>query len=94
MSQAIRVLGGGAWGSALAQLARAAGHDVAVWSRSSPDERLAATADALIVAVPAQAVRQVLASITIPSGAAIIISAKGIERGSGLCGSSLGPGTG
>lgn len=83
MSQAIRVLGGGAWGSALAQLARAAGHDVAIWSRSNPDDRLAATAEALIVAVPAQAVRQVLSDVAIPSAAAIIISAKGIERGSG-----------
>ncbi len=83
MSRRIRVLGGGAWGSALAQVARDAGHDVAVWSRSQPDDRLSDTAEAIIVAVPAQAVQQVLSAITIPPAAAIIISAKGIARASG-----------
>lgn len=83
MKRKIRVLGGGAWGLALAQVARDAGHDVAVWSRKAPDARLATDAEAVIVAVPAQAVRQVLEAVPLPKSAAVIISAKGIERGSG-----------
>jgi glycerol-3-phosphate dehydrogenase (NAD(P)+) len=83
MSKKIRVLGGGAWGQALAEVARDAGHDVAVWSRTAPEQRLAETAEAIIIAVPAQAVRHVLSAVPVPAAAAIIISAKGIERGSG-----------
>lgn len=83
MSRRIRVLGGGAWGSALAQVARAAGHDVAVWSRSDRNDRLSREADAVLVAVPAQAVRTVLTEVGVPKGADVIIAAKGIERGSG-----------
>jgi len=39
--------------------------------------------DGVIVAVPAQAVRQVLAEAGVPPGVPVIIAAKGIERGSG-----------
>lgn len=83
MSRKIQVLGGGSWGSALAQVARLAGHDVAVWSRNARDTRLAAVADAVIIAVPAQAVREVLSDVPLADGAAVIIAAKGIERGRG-----------
>jgi glycerol-3-phosphate dehydrogenase (NAD(P)+) len=83
MSRKIRVLGDGAWGKALAHVARSAGHDVAVWSRANKDMRLAHDADAVIVAVPAQAVRLVLTEVTVPDTAAVIIAAKGIERGTG-----------
>lgn len=79
----ILVLGDGSWGSALAKIAGLAGHDVATWSRKSPDLRLRKTAEAVIVAVPAQAVRLVLAEVPVPAGAAVIIAAKGIERGTG-----------
>ena len=83
MTKKIWVLGGGSWGSALAHVARSAGHDVAVWSRANKDMRLARDADAVIVAVPAQAVRLVLTEVQVPDKAAVIIAAKGIERGSG-----------
>ena len=83
MTKKIWVLGGGSWGSALAHVARGAGHDVAVWSRVNKDMRLARDADAVIVAVPAQAVRLVLTEVQVPDKAAVIIAAKGIERGTG-----------
>ena len=86
MTRRICVIGGGAWGSALAHVARTAGHSVAVWSRRAPDSAAAASADALIVAVPAQAVRGALAAIAphVRPSTAIIIGAKGIEQGTGL----------
>jgi glycerol-3-phosphate dehydrogenase (NAD(P)+) len=76
------VLGDGAWGSALAHVARQAGHTVAIWSRKNRDAAVAA-ADAVIVAVPAQAVRLVLMEVQVARSAAVIIAAKGIERGTG-----------
>ena len=82
------VLGAGAWGAALAHVARTAGHEVQVWSRGSP---LGPFRDAqgLILAVPAQGVREVLSglkSIVTNPGKRLplIISAKGIEQGTGL----------
>lgn len=86
MTRRICVIGGGAWGSALAHVARTAGHSVAVWSRRAPDSAAAASADALIVAVPAQAVRGALAAIAphVRPSTAIIIGAKGIEQDTGL----------
>lgn len=83
MSKRILVLGDGSWGSSLAQVARMAGHDVSVWSRKSQDTRLLKSAEAVIVAVPAQAVRLVLTELSVPGNAVVIIAAKGIERGTG-----------
>ena len=82
----IGVLGAGAWGSALAHVARTAGHGVSVWSRRSPDAHPIAQADAVILAVPAQAVRAVLLDLkdVLSGPRPLIISAKGIEQGSGL----------
>ncbi len=82
----IGVLGGGAWGTALAHVARSAGHDVGIWSRAEPDLGPIGKADALILAVPAQAVRDVLSQIspTTHSGQPVIIAAKGIEQATGL----------
>ena len=82
------VLGAGAWGSALAHVARTAGHEVHVWSRGGALEPLR-EAQGLILAVPAQGVREVLSglkSIVTNSGnrLPLIISAKGIEQGTGL----------
>ena len=106
----IAVLGGGAWGTALALTAARAGRDVTLWefdagnaeyletkreSRFLPGARLddtitvtrdlaqAATAQAILLVVPAQAMRSVLKNIS-PSLAArtpLIACAKGIERG-------------
>jgi glycerol-3-phosphate dehydrogenase (NAD(P)+) len=74
----ITVMGDGAWGQALAFVARKAGHHVEVWSRKLPDFY---QADAAILAVPAQAVREILPFVSAPT---IISAAKGIERSSGL----------
>jgi glycerol-3-phosphate dehydrogenase (NAD(P)+) len=107
----IGVLGAGAWGSALANLAARAGRRVTLWAR---DPRVAETiaqrrespklprvrlenlvtvtgeleafdADALLIAVPAQAVRSVASALTprLPDGMPVITCAKGIERGTG-----------
>lgn len=81
----IGVLGAGAWGSALAHVARTAGHEVEVWSRGRPVEPLR-SAQGLILAVPAQGVREVLTGLKaiVTNAIPLIISAKGIEQGSGL----------
>jgi glycerol-3-phosphate dehydrogenase (NAD(P)+) len=74
----ITVMGDGAWGQALAFVAAKAGHDVKIWSRKNL--HLSET-NATILAVPAQAVREVLPFVKAPI---IISAAKGIERSSGL----------
>lgn len=81
----IGVLGAGAWGGALAHVARAAGHEVEVWSRGRPVKALE-KAQGLILAVPAQGVREVLLGLKaiVTNAIPLIISAKGIEQGSGL----------
>lgn len=84
MNRQIAILGGGAWGQALAHVARQAEHDVAIWSRSAPDIGFLERFDAFILAVPAQAVRDVLHAVQVPEQASLIISAKGIERSTGL----------
>jgi glycerol-3-phosphate dehydrogenase (NAD(P)+) len=84
----IGVLGAGAWGLALAHVARTAGHEVLVWSRGMALEPFEG-AQGLILAVPAQGVREVLSGLkSIVTNAKkrlpLIISAKGIEQGTGL----------
>ena len=93
----IAVLGGGAWGRALAVAARRTGAEVAIWARNpktvqagaeilvSGDVReVLAEADLVLAATPAQTIRSVLESCAeaIPRAAPIAIGAKGIERGS------------
>jgi glycerol-3-phosphate dehydrogenase (NAD(P)+) len=80
MKRRIAIAGDGAWGQALAHVARTAGHDVSMWSRQRSDVASFASLDAVIVAVPAQAVRHVLTLIKPPKGIPLIISAKGIEQ--------------
>ena len=84
MSQ-IAIAGAGAWGRALAFVATEAGHDVKTWSRGR-GPGVAAGSDALILAIPAQACREVLTILApaIPAGLPVIIAAKGIERSTGL----------
>jgi glycerol-3-phosphate dehydrogenase (NAD(P)+) len=109
--QHIGVLGAGAWGSALANVAARAGRRVTLWTR---DPRLAETiaqrretpklpgvrladsvavtaaldavdAAALLIAVPAQALRSVARALApvLRAGTPVIACAKGIERGTG-----------
>lgn len=107
----IGVAGGGAWGTALAQVAARAGHHVLWWlrdpaqavgiqasrrnARRLPEIELLpeieatscldhlAAAECILLAVPAQAVRDVCQMM--PQGRIpLVICAKGIERGTGL----------
>ena len=109
--QRIAVLGGGAWGTALALTCARAGRDVTLWefnagnaehlatrreSRFLPGVRLedsikvtralaeASRSDAILLVVPAQAMRSVIKSLaqTMAAGAPLIACAKGIEHGS------------
>ena len=82
MKRRIAIAGNGAWGQALAHVAKSAGHEVGMWSRKQSDVSSFASYDAVILAVPAQAVRDVLGVIKPPKNIPIIISAKGIEQAS------------
>jgi glycerol-3-phosphate dehydrogenase (NAD(P)+) len=107
----IAVIGGGAWGTALALTCVRAGRSVLLWE-SDPanaahlavhrescflpgvplNDRIAVVADlaetaraqAILLVVPAQAVRAVTKALSpfLPSGMPVIVCAKGIERGS------------
>jgi glycerol-3-phosphate dehydrogenase (NAD(P)+) len=109
----IAVLGAGAWGSALANVAARAGRQVTLWARNAdtaatiqqtresshlPGMKLAPGIDvtgdiaravkgtqAILLAVPAQQLRQVVSMLddAAPSGTPVIACAKGIERGTG-----------
>jgi glycerol-3-phosphate dehydrogenase (NAD(P)+) len=74
----ITVMGDGAWGRALAFVTSKAGHEVSMWTRHSPEMQ---KSEAVILAVPAQAVREVLHAV---KAQVIISAAKGIERSTGL----------
>ncbi|MBL9048451.1 MAG: hypothetical protein JNK34_14340, partial [Tabrizicola sp.] len=69
----------------LAFVATEAGHEVRVWSRGGEPGAIA-DCEALILAIPAQACREVLTILApaIPAGLPVIIAAKGIERSTGL----------
>lgn len=106
----IALIGGGAWGTALAQTCARAGRDVVLWefdatnaehlarqreSRFLPGVRLedsiaiardlaaAAKADAILLVVPAQAMRSVLRNLaqSLKDGTPLVACAKGIEPG-------------
>lgn len=108
--QRIAVIGGGAWGTALAQTCARAGRDVALWefdaanaehltrqreSRFLPGVRLedtiavtrdlaaTAKADAILLVVPAQAMRSVLVTLApgLEDATPLVACAKGIEHG-------------
>jgi glycerol-3-phosphate dehydrogenase (NAD(P)+) len=108
--QRIAVLGGGAWGTALAQTCARAGRDVMLWefdaahaehlavsreSRFLPGVKLdaaikvtralseAAHNDAILLVVPAQAMRSVVTALaqTMKANTPVIACAKGIEHG-------------
>ncbi|HMA56412.1 MAG TPA: NAD(P)H-dependent glycerol-3-phosphate dehydrogenase [Pseudolabrys sp.] len=108
--QRIAVLGGGAWGTALAITCARAGRDVTLWEFDAKnaehlsgkreslflpgvklDERVkvtrdlsdAARADAILLVVPAQAMRAVVGSVAklLPGAIPLVACAKGIEHG-------------
>ena len=104
----IGVIGGGAWGTALAQVAARDGQDVTLWAREPEvvdavnqahenriflagvplSRTIRATGnlldmaghDALLVVVPAQHLRQVLAEVPV-AATPLVLCAKGIEAG-------------
>ena len=109
----LAIIGAGAWGTALALVARRAGSDAAIWARDPAiaaairdrrenpvylpgialDPAIRATADlaeaiadaeAALIAVPAQFLREVLAALatSLPSAMPLLLCAKGIETGS------------
>ena len=81
MSKHVVIVGGGAWGQALAQVATKSGNRVSIWSRKSADHVL--EGDVAVLAIPAQAVRDVVSTTKIASSV-IISAAKGIERETGF----------
>lgn len=110
--QTIAVLGAGAWGSALANVAARAGRSVTLWTRDPraaanitasreslrlPGVKLhdsiavtaaleaALSADAILLALPAQALRSVTAAVDgqVAPGTPLIACAKGIEQQTG-----------
>jgi glycerol-3-phosphate dehydrogenase (NAD(P)+) len=110
----IGVIGGGAWGTALALVAAQAGRRTTLWARESAvvdsindahenpaflpkvplpaairattDLAEAARAEALLLVIPAQHLRAVLARLTpyLAAATPLMLCAKGIERGTGL----------
>ncbi len=94
----IGVFGAGAWGSALAIVAAEAGRETVLWGRRPPCPgdretpragartsnlaEAAAGLDAALLAVPAQALREVARRLAPVLGAAVpvVVCAKGIER--------------
>jgi glycerol-3-phosphate dehydrogenase (NAD(P)+) len=105
----IAVLGGGAWGTALAITCTRARRTVTLWEQDAAnaeqlaqkreslflpgvriDDSIAVTrdlaaalrADAMLLVVPAQAMRAVAKALAPAAGTPLIVCAKGIERGS------------
>jgi glycerol-3-phosphate dehydrogenase (NAD(P)+) len=80
----IAVVGAGAWGSTLAGLIQANGHEVSVWSRRSERSLNDTLRDSelLISAVSMKGVRSVIEQITVPIPA-IVTATKGLDAESG-----------
>jgi glycerol-3-phosphate dehydrogenase (NAD(P)+) len=111
--QTFGIIGGGAWGTALAQVLRRAGRDVVLWAREAevvaaiagsgenelflPGIRLAAgiratgelgvaaRADAVLLATPAQHLREIAARLAphLAAGTPLVLCTKGIEENTG-----------
>lgn len=83
-SQALAVIGLGAWGTTLAQLAQHQGHAVTGWSRSAslPLAAAIATATTIVCALPIKAVRTVaeqLATLPLAPETILVSATKGLE---------------
>ncbi len=82
MSARIAILGQGAWGTALGRCLADAGAEIRFWRRGETGAALAG-AEIVLSAVPAQATRGVLEALAadLPPGVPLVLSAKGLERG-------------
>lgn len=83
MNGTVVILGQGAWGTALGRTLSGAGAEVRFWQRGAPGSVLVDAA-MVLSAVPAQATREVLAALApaLPDGAPLVLTAKGLEKGS------------
>lgn len=74
----IKIVGDGNWGTALGRLLTANGHKIVYWDKKEQIDPL----DAVVIAIPTQAIRGVLKNYGNNLGKAVIInSSKGIEKG-------------
>lgn len=83
-SKCVLILGAGAWGSTLANLAAANGHNVRLWSRHSSQalEKSIKGADIILSAVSMKGVRAVVTairSLPLPSKTIFVTATKGLE---------------
>jgi len=84
--QHIAVIGLGAWGSTLAQLAEKCGHTVTGWSRSQVQPLATAVAHASVIvsALPIKGVRRIAeqtAALSLPPDTILVSATKGLEPG-------------
>ena len=75
------VVGGGAWGTAFAQLLRERGHDVTLATRATIDEAPYEDAELVVIAVPSSSFREVLGHIR--GDAPVLSLVKGLDPASG-----------
>ena len=75
------VVGGGAWGTAFAQLLTERGHDVTVARRTTIDEARYEQADLVVIAVPSSAFREVLGHVR--GDAPVLSLVKGLDPETG-----------
>jgi glycerol-3-phosphate dehydrogenase (NAD(P)+) len=79
----IAILGAGVWGSALATLAQAKGHEVKLWSRQGSLSLAAAVqVDVIVVAIAMKGVQDITAqlkSIAVPPDTILVSATKGLD---------------
>ncbi len=79
----VTILGGGAWGTTLAQLSQQAGHSTRVWLRSEPLADAVIGADYILSALPMKAVREIAhrvqAEHLYKPGTLLVSATKGLE---------------
>jgi len=75
------VVGGGAWGTAFADLLRGRGHDVTLATRTTIDDAPYEDAELVVIAVPSNSFREVLGHIR--GDAPVLSLVKGLDPSSG-----------
>jgi glycerol-3-phosphate dehydrogenase (NAD(P)+) len=84
MTYTVAILGAGAWGCALARLAQQQGHEVRLWSRSSPESLadVVADADVVLSAISMKGVAETsarLQPISLPAHTILVTATKGLD---------------